>query len=159
MKKSHSIDLELMCLEDFYEFSAITLHDEMLGRFLTYYSARTDDELFEILRDILDYPEAHYLYKLVNNHNQMVGWIQADILPQGELSLNYFIGHDFRKNGYLTCALEKLKPIAKSNGFFAIQAMIEPENQSSLQVVRNLGWTERSLDTFNLKSKFFRCVL
>lgn len=153
------VSLELMTFNDFEDFSDITLHDAGINRYLTYYAAETKSELYEIFELILDYPDAHLMYKVLNSANQMVGWIQCDIRPTDELDLNYFIGEKFRSKGYLKNALTKLCTIAKSNGFFALEAMIEPENANSLRVVRSLNWKERSLQSFHLKSSVFRCAL
>lgn len=147
--------VEPMKETDFEDFCKITLHDPMLERYLSLYVSESEEMLKEKFDDILGSEETELLYKISDGEDKIVGWIKADIRGNGDLSLEYFVGKDYRRCGYMTTALEEFSQISKAKGYFALEALIEPENEASRMVVKTLGWKERPLKLFGLSSSMF----
>lgn len=130
--------------EDVKEYFKIAT-DESMKKYLPYASPDDLEECIELIENYsnLDFINDFYLIIEDKDSHQMIGAILSFRTSALELDTSYFIGKDFRGNGFVIEALQVFIDYLSKNCIYkTLFFMIKNDNLPSTKIMEKLGATK-----------------
>lgn len=122
-------------LEEFYRIA----RNKGVKKFVKVFYPEDMEEARMIL-DMLQDNTNYISFKIVDREGNFVGGILGDKIGRGKIDISYFIGEDYRKNGYCTDAVSLFESYLKENSNMKFMHFyVAKENKKSQNVMKRLG--------------------
>lgn len=92
--------------------------------------------ILDMLRDTTNYIS----FKILDEDNRIVGGIVGDKIGRGKIDVSYFIGEEYRKNGFCTQAVSLFEQYLKEKSkITTMQFYVARDNKRSQNVMKRLS--------------------
>ena len=120
--------------------------DEDTRRFVpdeVYDSAEEARETIEFLISRYDSTDGPFVYPVLTNEGQNIGYVQLCKLEDGSWEIGYHIAKDFTGKGYATEAIKAFLPaMAHKLNIKEVYGICLAENAASVRVLEKCGFTQ-----------------
>ena len=108
-----------------------------------YDSVEEAREAIEFLMSRYDRAEGPFVYPVLTNEDQNIGYVQLCKLDEGAWEIGYHIAKQFTGKGYATEAVKAFLPVmAHTLGIKEVYGICLAENAASVRVLEKCGFTQ-----------------